>query len=154
MNIALLPGGQRSLVEQVCAVYDERLFLETKMFAPLWERALMAAVANVGIAGLAALTERTTAAVRSWVNGKNIPQQDWRFKRVLEASGDEEVAPRPAAAVGLPDRDPRAAPRHRQAEPQGHRRGRRARTASSRTCASWSATSAATSKTSTTRWSS
>jgi hypothetical protein len=91
MTIAFLPGGQRSLLEQVLAVYDERLFLEAKMFAPLWQRALLAAVANVGIDGLAALTERTTAAVRSWVNGKNTPQQDWRLKRVLEASGDEEV---------------------------------------------------------------
>jgi hypothetical protein len=91
MRIAFLPGGQRSLVEQVSAVYDERLFLETKMFEPLWERALALAVANVGIPGLAELTERTIAAVRSWVTGKNIPQQDWRFKRVLEASGDDEV---------------------------------------------------------------
>jgi len=91
MRIAFLPGGQRSLVEQVNAVYDERLFLETKMFEPLWERALVLAVANVGITGLADLTERTTAAVRSWVTGKNIPQQDWRFKQVLEASGDDEA---------------------------------------------------------------
>lgn len=91
MRIALLPGGQRSLVEQVSALYDERLFLEGKMFEPLWERALVLAVQNVGIAGLAELTERTTAAVRSWVTGKNTPQQDWRFKRVLEASGDDEV---------------------------------------------------------------
>ncbi len=91
MNIALLPGGQRSLVEQVCTFYDERLFLETKMFAPLWERALGAAVANVGIASLAELTERTPDTVRSWVKGNSIPQQPWRFKRMLEASGDAEA---------------------------------------------------------------
>jgi hypothetical protein len=91
MNIALLPGGQRSLVEQVCSFYDERLFLETKMFAPLWERALAAAIANVGIAGVAELTERTPNTVRSWVNGNSIPQQSWCVKRVLEASGDAEA---------------------------------------------------------------
>ena len=91
MSIAFLPGGQQSLVEQVLAVYDERLFLETKMFEPLWERALIAAVANHGIDTLAVLTDRTTAAVRSWVHGKNVPQQSWRFKKVLEASGDAEV---------------------------------------------------------------
>jgi hypothetical protein len=91
LRIAFLPGGQRSLFEQVCAVYDERLFLETKMFEPLWERALARAVANVGFAGLAELADRTTAAVRSWVAGKAIPQQDWRLKRVLEASEDAEA---------------------------------------------------------------
>jgi hypothetical protein len=91
MSIAFLPGGQRTLLEQVLAAYDERLFLEAKMFEPLWRQALSVAVAERGIAGLAALTERTTAAVRSWVMGKNIPQQPWRFKRVLEAAGDEET---------------------------------------------------------------
>jgi hypothetical protein len=91
MSIAFLPGGQRTLLEQVLAVYDQRLFVEAKMFEPLWRRALGGAVAEHGIDGIAVLTERTTAAVRSWVKGKNIPQQSWRFKRVLEAAGDEEA---------------------------------------------------------------
>lgn len=91
MTIAFLAGGQRSLVDVLLAAYDQRLSLEAKMFEPLWDRARRAAVANVGIEGLAALTERTPAAVRAWVSGRNIPQQSWRFKKLLEASGDTEA---------------------------------------------------------------
>ena len=40
---------------------------------------------------MARLTDRTTAAVRSWLDGRNIPQQPERFKKVLEASADEEA---------------------------------------------------------------
>ena len=61
------------------------------MFEPLWERALAAAVNREGIEGLATLTGRGPDAVRSWLMGRNIPQQDWRFKKVLEASGDAEA---------------------------------------------------------------
>lgn len=91
MTIAFLPGGQRSLVDVLLAAYDQRFHVEAKMFAPLWRRALTAALFNVGIEGLAELTERGPAAVRSWLRGRNIPQQSWRFKKVLEASGDEEA---------------------------------------------------------------
>jgi hypothetical protein len=91
MTVAFLPGGQRSLVEVLLAAYDQRLHLEAKMFEPLWRSALAAALANEGLEGLAALTDRTTAAVRSWLSGRNIPQQPWRFKKVLEASGDPEA---------------------------------------------------------------
>lgn len=91
MTIAFLPGGQRSLMDVLLAAYDQRLSLEAKMFEPLWDRALKAAVANVGIDGLATATDRSHAAVRAWMRGRNIPQQPWRFKKVLEASGDTEA---------------------------------------------------------------
>ena len=67
MTVAFLPGGQRSLVEVLLAAYDQRLHLEAKMFEPLWRSALAAALANEGLEGLAAMTDRTTAAVRSWL---------------------------------------------------------------------------------------
>jgi hypothetical protein len=91
MSIAFLPGGQRTLLEQVLAAYDRRLFVEAKMFEPIWNRVLIAALFNHGYEELAALTERTTDAVRSWVKGKAIPQHSWRFKRLLEAAGDDEA---------------------------------------------------------------
>lgn len=91
MTVAFLPGGQRSLVDVLLAAYDQRLSLEAKIFAPMWQRALVAAVAAHGYEGLAALTGRTPAAVRAWALGRNIPQQEWRFKRLIEASGDEEA---------------------------------------------------------------
>jgi hypothetical protein len=91
MTVAFLPGGQRSLLDVLLAAYDQRLSLEAKMFAPMWQRALTSAVATHGYDGLAALTERTPGAVRSWAIGRNIPQQEWRFKRLIEASGEDDA---------------------------------------------------------------
>jgi hypothetical protein len=91
MSIAFLPGGQRSILNVLLDTYDERHSLEAKMFEPLWERALSAAIAAHGADGIASLTERSRAAVTAWVTGRNIPQQSWRFKKVLEAAGDEEA---------------------------------------------------------------
>lgn len=91
MTVAFLPGGQRGIRDTLLAKYDSRLHLESKMFEPLWRRAITAAVERNGVDGLAELTERTGAAVRAWLSGRNIPQQPWRFKKVLEASGDAEA---------------------------------------------------------------
>lgn len=91
MSIAFLPGGQRSILDVLLAAYDVRHSLEGKMFEPVWERALKAAIERHGIDGIAALTDRTTGAVRAWQRGRNVPQQAWRFKRILEAAGDEEA---------------------------------------------------------------
>lgn len=91
MTIAFLPGGHRSILDELLAAYDERLSLEAKMFEPMWRRALAGAIANHGVEGVAELTGRGTAAVHSWVRGRNVPQHDWRFKKLLEASGDEEA---------------------------------------------------------------
>jgi hypothetical protein len=57
----------------------------------MWSRAIIAAVSRVGIEELARLTGRTPAAVRAWLDGRNVPQQPERFKKVLEASGDDEA---------------------------------------------------------------
>jgi hypothetical protein len=93
MNVAFLPGGHRSIVGSLFDAYDERLSLEAKMFEfePLWERAINAAIANVGLEALAASVGRTKFAVLDWRSRRSVPQQDWRFKMVLEASGDEEA---------------------------------------------------------------
>ena len=59
MSIAFLPGGQRSILNVLLDTYDERHSLEAKMFEPLWERALSAAIAAHGADGIASLTERS-----------------------------------------------------------------------------------------------
>jgi hypothetical protein len=91
MEIAFIPGGQRSILNELLEVYDERLSLEARMFEPLWERALGAAIERVGVDALADSVGRTRFAVHDWRSRRSVPQQDWRFKKVLEISGDVDA---------------------------------------------------------------
>jgi hypothetical protein len=91
MSIAFLPGGHRSILDVLLDAYDARHEMEAKMFEPLWERAIEGAVAQLGVEGLADRVGRSRFAVYDWRAHRSIPREQWRFKRVVEASGDEEA---------------------------------------------------------------
>lgn len=90
-TVAFLPGGGRSVLEELLAAFDASLDAEQRMFMPLWQRALGTAIERVGIRGVAENVERTTWAVRGWFAGHSTPREEWRLKRILELSGDEEA---------------------------------------------------------------
>ena len=91
MTIAFLPGGGRSVLDELMAMFDETLDVEKRMYMPLWQRSIRQAIDAVGVQGLAEQLGRTKFAVWDWLAGRSTPREEWRFKRVLEISGDPEA---------------------------------------------------------------
>jgi len=86
MVVAFLPGGGRSVLDELLSLYDGQVGVEQRMFLPLWKEAIRAAIDKVGVDGLAAELGRTKFAVWDWLAGRSTPREEWRFKRILEIS--------------------------------------------------------------------
>ena len=91
MVLGFLPGGGRSVLDELLALYDSQQDVSHRMFWPLWQQAIRAAIDRVGVDGLAAELGRTKFAVWDWLAGRSTPREEWRFKRVLEISECEEA---------------------------------------------------------------
>ncbi len=91
MVVAFLPGGGRSVLDELLSMYDVQLDVEQRMFLPLWRQAIRTATDKVGVDGLADALGRSKFAVWDWLAGRTTPREEWRFKQILEISGCEEA---------------------------------------------------------------
>jgi hypothetical protein len=90
MELAFAPGLQHSILRALFDLYDGQHSVEDAMFEPMWEAVRDAARAK-GVDALAAATERSKAAATTWVSGRNVPREPWRFKRMLDFAGVPEA---------------------------------------------------------------
>jgi hypothetical protein len=92
MRIAVLPGSERGgLLTELMAAWDEGIELVRARFQPIYERALMRAIAEHGRDGVAAKVGLTAGAVRHWESGWNSPGTESTLRRLLELADDEEA---------------------------------------------------------------
>ena len=92
MRIALLPGSERGgLLAELMATWDEGFASVRLRYETLYRRALDAAVAKHGIAGVASIVGLTPLAVKFWADGHTWPGTGPTLLKLLEASGDEEA---------------------------------------------------------------
>lgn len=91
MVVAFLPGGGRSVLDELLSLYDIQLDVEQRMFLPLWKQAIRTATEKTGVDGLANALGRSKFAVWDWLAGRTTPREEWRLKRILEISGCEEA---------------------------------------------------------------
>jgi hypothetical protein len=91
MVVAFLPGGGRSVLDELFSLYDVQLDVEQRMFLPLWRQAIRMATEKMGVEGLADALDRSKFAVWDWLAGRTTPRDERRFKQILEISGCEEA---------------------------------------------------------------
>ena len=88
-HIAFLPGTEHhSLREALMSAWDDTLATERQLCEPLWRAAIVEAIEQHGLDGLAARISRHVATVRSWYEDRAAPQQAQDFLDVLKASAN------------------------------------------------------------------
>ena len=84
MTVVFLPGAERSdLLGTLTDSFHGQLEMERRMFEPLYREALEAAVAKVGMTGLARACGHIPDTVRDWLDGQTWPQKPEKFAVIL-----------------------------------------------------------------------